>query len=158
MLCSILGHAALLLCTIVSASQTDNISTIFQVDRNGAWVENLAIRHTGHILATRIDVPELWSIDPSASPNHAGSHLYSIPNATSLLGIAEIEPNVYAVVAGNFSVQKVQATKGSVRRMARVDITNTNTKPDIQASLITRLPEADFLDGLIRFDDHHFLV
>lgn len=163
-LSTVLGYSALLLSALVGsagASTQDNnknntVSTIFQLDSNGTWFENLAIRQNGHILATRIDVPEIWSIDPSASPDHAGSRLYSMPDVKSLLGIVEIEHDVYAVVAGNFSIEKVQPTKGSFA-VWRVDL-SADDPSDIQAKLITRIPEAEFLDGMTRFNEDLLLV
>ncbi|RAL12657.1 uncharacterized protein BO97DRAFT_424292 [Aspergillus homomorphus CBS 101889] len=41
------------------------LRTTFQYTQNGTWLENLALRPSGLILVTRMDVPELWTVDPA---------------------------------------------------------------------------------------------
>ena len=50
---------------------------------------------------------------------------------------------------GNFSIEKVQATKTSFV-VWRVDLSDTT---DIQSKLITRIPEAELLDGMVCFSE-----
>lgn len=54
----------------------------------GTWIENLAIRSNGLILANLLSAPEIYQVDPST---HAAVLAAKIPAATGLLGIAEIE-------------------------------------------------------------------
>src|SRR5436190_22690083 len=68
----------------------------------GSWVENISIRPNGNILLTRLDVPELWEINPlSRSTSYNARLVYTFPNATGLTGIAEVAPDVFAVTAGD---------------------------------------------------------
>lgn len=158
---SVLGFGALFLSTVFgtafgasSNSSDDTVSTVFQLQDNGTWFENLVVRQNGHLLATRIDVPEVWTIDPNA--DNVGSRLSTIPNTTSLLGITEIEQDVYAVVAGNFSIEKVQSTPGSYS-IWTVDLSGAKANTP-KTRLLTAIPEAEFLDGLIPFGKDLCLV
>ena len=77
----------------------------------GAWLENIAIRSNGDLLITRLDVPELWTI----SPNYAAKprRLVRLSNATALLGITEVERDVFVFTGGNVSLSSGQAKAGS---------------------------------------------
>ncbi|GIJ91412.1 hypothetical protein Asppvi_010377 [Aspergillus pseudoviridinutans] len=135
-------------------TNTSSTSTVFQFTRNGTWLENLAVRPNGNILATRLDVPELWLINPSnTNTAEAGSLFYTFPNATSLLGITEIDRDVYAVVAGNFSISTVTSTPGSFV-IWRIDASGTAPS----ASILARIPDAETLNGITRFGQNLLLI
>lgn len=69
---------------------------------NDSWAENLAVRSNGQLLVTLLDVPEVYQIDPFGS--HHTQLIEQIPVAGGLLGITEIQPDVFAIVAGNRSL------------------------------------------------------
>lgn len=133
------------------------VSTVFQLDHNQTWFENLVVQRNSSILATRIDVPELWSIDPATkngtSSQGTGSLLYKFPNATSLLGIAEVEKDVFAIVSGNLSLPSTIPTPGSYK-IWTIDL--TGEKP--HAKLLAPIPDGVFLDGLVKFSDDLLLT
>jgi hypothetical protein len=69
------------------------------------WIENLAVRSNGDVIVTLLSAPELHLISPLASPPKQ-SLIHSFqgtPNITGLLGITEIDQDVFAFVAGNAS-------------------------------------------------------
>ena len=66
----------------------------------------------GSVVFTTSSTPNVYLLDPSA-PVPKPMILFSIPNAMSGLGIAETSPNVFAIVAGNYT--NLQATNGSDR-------------------------------------------
>ena len=71
---------------------------------NGSRAENIAVRPNGDLLITRVDVPEIYLINPSsASPNATLLHRFSDKLSTS--GIAETAPDTFAVITGNSSLQ-----------------------------------------------------
>jgi hypothetical protein len=92
------------------------VRTIFQFPENGSFVDNIVVRHDGTLLLTRIDVPEVWSVDPQTG---LGSLAYSFADQnsdseiTAGFGITEIEHDVFAVVAGNFAFKTFTAQAGS---------------------------------------------
>jgi hypothetical protein len=140
--------------TFPSPTSPSSISTVFQFTRNGTWLQNLAVRPNGKLLATRLDVPELWLIDPAKTNTaEAGSLFYTFPNASSLLGITEIDRDAYAVVAGNFSIPTVTSCPGSYV-IWRLDASSTPPS----ASILARIPEAEFLNGSARFSKNMLLI
>ena len=134
---------------------TASTSTVFQLDKNNTWFENLVVRPNGSLLATRLDVPDLWSISPGSN-NSAGSGrpLYTFPNASSLVGIAQVDIDTYIVVAGNVSLSTFTAAPSSFA-IWTIDLTDSDAPV---ARRITHMPEADFLDGITRFNKDIFLI
>ncbi|KAF7121777.1 hypothetical protein CNMCM5793_009330 [Aspergillus hiratsukae] len=98
------------------ARDKPTVRTIFQFPENGSFVDNIVVRPDGTILLTRIDVPEVWSVDPATG---SGSLAYSFAeheessDITAAFGITEIERDVFAVVAGNFELETFTAKQGS---------------------------------------------
>lgn len=135
--------------------QIEPAPIVFQLERNGSWFENLALRSDGSLLATRIDAPELWSIEPNCDLSHPGhgSRLVNFPNATSTLGITEIGQDVFAVVVGNLSLPSILPTPGSFV-VWKVDLTGITAT----AKVLARMPEGDFLDGMTRFSEDLLLI
>ncbi|KAJ6089421.1 hypothetical protein N7467_004637 [Penicillium canescens] len=69
---------------------------------NGTWIENIAARPNGNLLVTLINTPELWQINPSTSSGHASARLvHHFEEAKQMNGIAELEPDTYAVIASD---------------------------------------------------------
>lgn len=93
---------------------SNEVFNLFQFQGNGSFIDNIEFRPDGTVLLTRIDVPEVWSVDPHTG---TGSLVYNFSgdNATisSCFGITEIDYDVFAVVAGEFDVKTFQATPGS---------------------------------------------
>ena len=116
-----------------------------QVAQLGGWVECLAIRSNGGILANRLDVPELWTIDPVTKTS---TKLFSFPNALGLTGIAETSPDIFAVVAGNFSTTNFSIGNGSWA-VWKVDLTGETPKQ----TLLKEIPEGGFLLGATAFNN-----
>ncbi|KAH8724781.1 hypothetical protein GQ44DRAFT_617348 [Phaeosphaeriaceae sp. PMI808] len=116
-----------------------------QIAQLGGWVECLAVRSNGAILATRLDVPELWTVDPVTKTS---SKIASFPNALGLTGVAEISPDIFAVVAGNFSTTSFDIGNGSWA-VWKVDLTGTAPKQ----TLLRAIPEAAFLLGATAFNN-----
>ncbi|GIJ90902.1 hypothetical protein Asppvi_009867 [Aspergillus pseudoviridinutans] len=90
------------------------VRDIFQFPNNGSFVDNVVVRSDGTLLLTRIDVPEVWSVDPKSG---SGTLAYSFANQssdiTAVFGITEVEHDVFAVVAGKFTLQGFAAQQGS---------------------------------------------
>jgi len=114
--------------------------TIFQLEA-GTWIENIAVRSNNDLLLTVLSTPDLYIFNPSLSKS---SLLHTFPNATGLLGISETIPDVFAVIAGNFSLATVTSSPGSYS-VWQVDFRH-NPSPAI--TKITNLPEAAFLNGM----------
>ncbi|KZP21481.1 hypothetical protein FIBSPDRAFT_740671 [Athelia psychrophila] len=93
---------------------------------NGSWAENLAVRANGQLLVTLITAPEIHQIDPFGS--HETKLVETLPVAGGLLGITEIQHDVFAVVAGNtslsgsFSVWKVDVNHTPAKSTKIADV------------------------------------
>jgi len=64
----------------------------------GTWVENLAVRKNGQILASILTTPEIYLVDPSQQPPTAA--LVATFPALGCLGIAEVKPDLFYVITG----------------------------------------------------------
>jgi hypothetical protein len=139
---------------VASPSSNDepkvNVKTLYQFPQNGSWVSNLAFRPDGSLLFTRLDVPEVWSVNTTSGD---ASVVHSFSNVTSCFGISEIEVDVFAVVIGNFSTKTYQPTPGSFS-LQKLDFNNVDDKEDDRtsklpaASEIAALPDAQALNGM----------
>lgn len=86
----------------------------------GASNENIAVRSNGNLLVTRLDVPELYEINPRFG---RASLVHRFPSATGLTGIAETARHEFVVISGHFSGSS--AVQGEFR-VWKVDMRNTN--------------------------------
>ena len=109
-------------------------------------LENLAPRSNGQLVLTVSSQPAIYNIDPSKK-NQPPSLLYHFPNVGSTTGIAEIAPDIFAVVTGNWSGVTFQAIPGSFYIWS-VDL--TTSKPT--ARIISSMPEAAALNGATTLD------
>jgi hypothetical protein len=121
-----------------------NVSPIYQFPNNGSWIENIAVRRNGQLLVTRLDVPELWSIDPK---HRAASLLHSFSEVTSLAGITEVREDVFAIAGFNFSTTTGQTYPGS-GRILLADLSKQS--PSFKA--FGNIPQSILLNGIATFD------
>ncbi|KAF2685509.1 hypothetical protein K458DRAFT_476909 [Lentithecium fluviatile CBS 122367] len=113
------------------------------------WVENIAVRSNGQLLVTLLNAPELHLIDPSTSPLTSKLiHSFVDVRATSLLGIAELSHDVFAVV-----VDQMPQTPGNC------SIWKADFKSDPAAvSKIADVQSTQLLNGIAKLNDHTLLV
>jgi hypothetical protein len=136
------------------------VETLYQFPNNGSWIDNLALRSDGSVLLTRLDTPEVWSVD-TVTGN--ATLVHSFANATSCFGISEIDDDVFAVVVGNFSTKTYQPTPGSFT-VQKLDFNNVHATENEDAtqmasvSHIAALPEAQALNGMASFTKESHLV
>jgi len=69
---------------------------------NHTWPENIAVRSNGQLLITLFSSPELYQIDPF-HPCPTPQLVASFPDVLGILGITELEKDVFAITKGNFS-------------------------------------------------------
>ncbi|OJD29119.1 six-bladed beta-propeller-like protein [Diplodia corticola] len=84
------------------------VRPIYQFPNNATWIENVAVRPNGNLLVTLLSpAAELHEIVPPASPSTLNTTtnrlVHRFDGYQGLLGIAETAPDVFAVVAGNYS-------------------------------------------------------
>lgn len=130
------------------------VSVIYETDTVGPWFENLVVRPSGTILATRMDDPRIWHINPRRK---TGRPLFTIPEALSATGITELTPDVYVFNAGNFSLALGGFVPGSLA-VWKVDLTVNWGHSAPVPERVASLPDALFLNGIARWDDTRVLV
>ena len=108
----------------------------------------------GSLLATRMDAPEIWHVDPATN---TGEPLVTVPSTLSTTGITELTPDVFVFAVSNFSfVEQVGLTPGSLA-VWKVDL-NGNEGGDAEPELVAAFPEAEFLNGMATWDEKRVLV
>ncbi|KAF2262000.1 NHL repeat-containing protein [Lojkania enalia] len=115
-----------------------------------SWIENVSVRSNGHLLLSMLTAPELRGINP-IDPKPKISLIYQFPNATSVLGSAEVKPDIFAVVTANVSL-----TGGTVPgsyAIWEVDLKRRTTR----ARKAVNVPANWTLNGLARLSKDYFL-
>ncbi|KAH8831006.1 hypothetical protein DL96DRAFT_1776915 [Flagelloscypha sp. PMI_526] len=95
-----------------STSSPNNFHTVYQFE-DGTFLENIAVRFNGDLLLTSPVKPVIYTLNPH-SLNPSPSIIFEFPNATGTTGIAEVYPDVFAVLAGVLNPQNATAEKGSL--------------------------------------------
>ena len=121
------------------------VRMVYQFEAH-ATLENLAPRSNGQLVLTVSDQPAIYNIDPSKE-HQPPSLLYHFPNASSTTGIAEIAPDIFAVVTGNWSTVTYQAVPGTFYVWS-VDLTTSTPT----AKIIAPMPEGAALNGATTLD------
>ncbi|KAK3167726.1 hypothetical protein OEA41_010854 [Lepraria neglecta] len=127
--------------TEAAAAPSSAVQLIYQFKGHVA-LENLAARSNGHLVLTVSNQPIVYDMNPNAR-NAPPTPLPRIPGVTSLTGIVETAPDVFAVVAGNWSRETFQGTPGSFSIWS-VDFNH----PQPTVKIIASIPEAAALNGL----------
>ena len=121
------------------------ICTIYEFP-NETWVENIAVRSNGNLLLNLLSTPQLYELDPFNPAPSSAKLLHTFPYATGLAGIAEIQPNIFAVLAGNWSLETFSTTPASWSAW-KVDFTQGRNKLPV-VSKIADLTKASFANGM----------
>ena len=126
-----------------------SVQVIYEFSK-GTWVENLAMRSNGQILATLLSSPEIYQVDPNGANPPVLVHRFT--SVLGVLGIVEVVPDTFYVVTGNFSLTTFTSTPGSYS-VHKIDI--NNFVPGHIAPIVTKVadfPEAVFLNGAALLD------
>lgn len=127
-----------------------SVSQIYQFPEKDHWFENLVVRSNGMILATELTAAKLWHIDPS----DGGIYLvHDFPEYLGLLGIVEYQPDVFAFIAGNFSIVEGFKSYPGTYSIWSVDF-NCGTK----VTKIADVPGAGFLNGMAYLESDDTLL
>jgi hypothetical protein len=138
-----------------STSVAHSVKKVFQF-AFPTWVENIAVRANGDLLVTLLPVTplaaaELRLVDPSANPP-TSKLIYSFngTNITGLLGIAELEHDVFAFVAGTIP----QTATPGVYSIWKADL----RREPATVSKIADVSSGQLLNGLAKLNEHALLI
>lgn len=123
----------------------------------GIWCENIAVRHNGQILTTITTTPEIYQVDPRKERDPI--LLHSFP-ATSLTGIAELQPDVFYVATGNFSSDGPFAAVPDSFVIWKLDLRSFSVRhrKPAEVSKIATFPKARLLNGVAVLDHRKGLL
>lgn len=112
------------------------------------WIENIAVRKNGHLLLTLASIADLYTIDP-LRPNSTQTLIHNFAPDTALLGITEVGPDQFFLIAGNFSLATFNPGIGSYSVWS-VDLRKYNEKSNNGAIInqLATIPKASFLNGM----------
>jgi len=151
---------------VYSASATIKLPrfplTVIHEFPSPSWIENIAIRENGDLLVTSLSSPSVFLVDRfSRQPPVL---VTTIPQATGVAGIAELENDVFYVAAGNLTgLAPVQGSSA----VWKVDLRSSNdencgnSSTAAKTELVTSIPDAIFLNGVCRLsstDDSKLLI
>ncbi|RAH68121.1 uncharacterized protein BO66DRAFT_393322 [Aspergillus aculeatinus CBS 121060] len=149
-----LGTLSLSLLFLGSTTAT-TVHTKFQYRTNGTWLENLALgpapapqdpNSTQTLLVTRMDVPELWTIDISTGQ---GEMVATFPNATACMGVTPLaREGVYAVVAGRLQITDIGHPVPGSWGVYSVDLSGGSGSGAVSVRKIADVPGAGWLNGM----------
>ncbi|KAM6514958.1 hypothetical protein FSOLCH5_009195 [Fusarium solani] len=130
--------------------------TLFQLSSQPTWFENISIRPNSTILATRLDVPEVWAVDPT---NSSGSLLFRIPlpkdvPSQALTGICALRPDVFVIGAGIYDMTGGTGAKAGSFSVWLADLTGQEPK----VTKVTDTPEIAMINGMATWDENTALV
>ncbi|RAK88388.1 hypothetical protein BO79DRAFT_255588 [Aspergillus costaricaensis CBS 115574] len=116
--------------------------------------ENIATRYNGQLLVTSTVSPYLHQVSP-LQENHV-SRVVRVPETAGLLGITELEQDIFYVISANIS--GVLGTPGS-NAVWKVDLRNLDQLSDsgtvhAPVSLVARFPSAGVLNGMCRLSEN----
>ena len=119
-------------------------------------LENIAVRRNGQILTTVLSAPIVYQVDPNKKRDPI--LLYTFP-ASLITGIAELQPDVFYIVAGtstpgapnSYAVWKLDLRPFSISRGTPVQVTKVANITD--ARLLNGLAVLDHRKGLLLIAD-----
>ncbi|MCJ1301138.1 hypothetical protein MMC08_003937 [Hypocenomyce scalaris] len=129
---------------LIGQSYSYTVKQIYQFSNSSYTdIENVAARSNGQLLLNLITEPSTYYIDPTNS-NATAQHLYTFPNGTSLTGIAEYAPDLFAIVVGNYTIATYAGMPGSFAIWS-LDVRSPAAPI---AKKIAAIPEAQALNGM----------
>jgi sugar lactone lactonase YvrE len=127
-----------------------SVKTLFQLSTQPTWFENIAVRKNGTLLVTRIDVPELWEVDPKTG---IGKSILSVPKIMGLTGVNELMPDVFALGGGDYDFAAGRHVPGS-NGLWVADL--RGEEPHLR--LVVMIPEIGLLNGTATWDEKTVLA
>lgn len=131
-----------------------SVETIFSLPAVASWFENLAYRSsTNTILATRLDIPQIWALDPTT---REGTVLANVTETLGLVGITQLTstvPETFVVASTNFS-----ATTGVQANSSVLWTLTFGNDGSATVEKAVAIPQMGLINGITQWDDHSVLV
>ncbi|KAL9122897.1 MAG: hypothetical protein Q9187_000548 [Circinaria calcarea] len=130
------------------------VGVIYEFPKD-TWVENLAVRPSGEVLVTLLTSPDVYQVDPAGAS--AAIQVYRFPGHLGCLGIVEGAPDVFYVIAGNYSTQTFQSTPGSYD-VFQIQMINFSATQKPVVNHIASFGNSQFFNGITLLDSSNLLI
>ena len=118
---------------------------------NAKQAENIHPRLNGRILVTLDTAPELWQINPYQ--NQTGGLVHVFEDKTALFDIVELTPDVFYIIASNFTGPPDYYGSPGTVSIFEVDLCGildpTVSPSTAKVSRVLDIPDAQLFDGLV---------
>ncbi|MCJ1395533.1 hypothetical protein MMC18_008419 [Xylographa bjoerkii] len=132
----------------------DSAAGVIWTFENETWIENLAVRQNGEVLCTSLSRAALYLVNPF---EHIASLVHQFEPTEGLLGISEIENDVFVVASANVSLATSVSWPGSAK-MWKVDMVAWTLGMPNAVTLLANLTEVGLPDGIATLDNEIGLV
>lgn len=126
--------------------------TVYQFP-NPTWLENIAAMRNGSLLVSVIGQGNVQIVNPLVTPATAAL-VVKLPLANAVLGITELDDNIFAVAAGN--VTPANAPVIGSFSIWSIDLSNKHRSAKV--SKIADTPNVSMINGLEKLDKHTLLL
>jgi len=113
----------------------------------GSWIENLAVRSDGDLLLDLMSTPNLYLLNPRVEDSEP-QLLHTFPDSLGLLGITEMQHDIFYDIAGNFSLTTGSDGPGSYV-LWKVELSGHHNDTKAVVKKVTDMPEARLLNSVI---------
>ncbi|KAG8631679.1 hypothetical protein KVT40_000819 [Elsinoe batatas] len=136
---------------ITRQSEQRPLQTIFQFPGRH-WIENLAVRRNGDVLANDLGQYRTYLVDPTQLGVEPKT-LYQFPQGTTLTGIAEVEDDIFYVSAqqGDVYTFTFQPNASAIYKLDLRSHARTHKPLVIK---VVDIPSAQFLNGMTLLNRH----
>lgn len=117
------------------------------------WLENLAVRSNGKVLATLLTSPDIYQIEPFTREDPILVHHFS--DHLGLLGITETTRDVFYIVAGNYSFVD------STNPIGASDVYEVDIRKGAKQAITTKIanfPKSQLLNGMTTLNAEKGLI
>lgn len=138
-----------------SAPSVKSVRTLFEFPKQ-SYIENLAVRSNGQILISDLSTSQLYLFDPSVPGPSQPVVVHDFTESLGLAGIAEYQPDVFAVISGNSSFTSDIPSAGTWNvwsvDLRGVGISSSHGKPGLTSPPVVKniahVKPAQFLNGI----------
>lgn len=95
------SHTLSGLLSLVGLGRGDLLRIVHEFPQ-GSSISSVAVQKDGQLLVTLMSAPEIWSINPFS---RSANLVHRLVHASSVVGIAEAEHDVFVVATGNWTAQ-----------------------------------------------------
>ncbi|KAF1978240.1 hypothetical protein BU23DRAFT_654774 [Bimuria novae-zelandiae CBS 107.79] len=147
-LASFLSFTALVYASPLLKRQS-TVTQVYKFTGSPVKAEGIVVRSNGQILVTFFDKGEVWLVD---SPTKKATKVATFTDTTCSAAIAEVAPDVFAIVAGKYSNSNTPGSWG----VWKVDFSAGGASPT--TTLVKKVPESGMWNGLTAFNNDTVLV